>query len=132
MDSNRYGEQRHAPPRSRRLYSVNGQWYFTTREGIQYGPYQDQNEAVKVLAIFIALNSQANGPDNSKPHPGAQDGIECMVEELLKFFSFRTKHGQKATLFWVNRRLKELAENRLYSCTCKQRVDALKYAMYQE
>lgn len=135
MDSNRYGEQSHTPFRSRRLYSVNGQWYFTTREGIQFGPYQNQNEAAKVLAVFVAQNYRgvnANRQGISGLHPGAQDGIEYMVEELLRFFNFRIKHGQRATLVWANRRLKELEKNKLYSCNSKERVDALKYAMDQE
>jgi hypothetical protein len=135
MDSNRIGEQSHTAFRSRRLYSVNGQWYFDTREGKQFGPYQDQNETEKALAIFVAqsvLDLNTSEPTNKMLHPGEQDGIEYMVEELLEFFHFRKIHGQTAALGWANHRLKKLMDNRETISHSDERIEAIKYAMDRE
>lgn len=135
MDSNRFGEQSHTAFRGRRLYSINGQWYFDTREGKQFGPYRDQNETEKALAIFVAqslLDLNTSGSINKRRHPGEQDGIEYMVEELLEFFRFRKIHGQTAALGWAIHRLKKLRENRKTISHSDERIEAIKYAMDHE
>jgi hypothetical protein len=135
MNLKRHGEESHTPFRNRRLYSENGQWYFDTREGKQFGPYKDKNEAGKALAIFIAqsvYNQNTDRTDKNDPHHGAQDGIESLVEELLDFFLYLDAHGQTDALLWANHRLQELTENNKSISNCKQRIEALKYAMDQE
>ena len=135
MHPNRCGEQSHPPFRSRRLYSVNGQWFFDTRESEQFGPYRDQSEAKKALAIFVAQklrNHIADRSDDNRLRHGAQDGIEYMVEELLEFVGLRNSRGQTAALAWANQRLKELMDYRKNISNSKERMEALKYAMNQE
>lgn len=41
------------PFRSGRMYYVNDQWYFTTREGDDKGPYPSRDEAEAALAMFV-------------------------------------------------------------------------------
>lgn len=135
MELYRYGEQRHPAFRNRRLYSVNGQWYFDTREREQVGPYRDQNEAEKALAVFISktlLDLNASRPNNNRVQYGAQDGIAHMVEELLEFFSYSKKQGQTAALAWANHRLKKIMDNRKYISNSKERFEVLEYAMDYE
>jgi len=135
MGLNRYGEQSHTPFRNRRLYSANGQWFFDTREGKQFGPYRDQRETQKALALFVAQNLHAlkeNSLDNHGIDHGVQDGIEYMVEELMSFFRFRRQYGDTATLIWANNRLKVLMGNKIDTPEKKERIDALKYAIDNE
>jgi len=135
INPNRYGEQSPPPFRNRRFYSVNGRWFFDTREREQFGPYRDQSEAKKALAIFVAqkLHSRiADRSDNNRLRHGAQDGIEYMVEELLEFVSLRKNHGRTSALAWANQRLKELLDYRKNISNSKERAQALKYAMDQE
>jgi len=132
MGINRFGEESHTPFRSKRLYSVNGQWFFDTREDKQFGPYRDKSEAEKRLAIFIAQNLhdlKEGRPGIQSPDHGTQDGIEHMLEELSQFFLFRNMKGQTATLVWANRRLKELTENPNNISKTRDRIEVIQYAM---
>lgn len=49
----RQGEYEKAWFRSNRFYNVKGAWYFTTREGVDYGPFDSQREAVEALQGYI-------------------------------------------------------------------------------
>lgn len=51
--ANRQGEQGSVPPRRKRLFMKNKQWYFMTRNGLEHGPYQNLTEAKKELALFL-------------------------------------------------------------------------------
>lgn len=135
MNLNRYGEENYTAFRSQRLFSENGQWYFDTREGKMFGPYRDQNEAKRELAIFVAksfLDQGVDSPRRNSPQPGAQDNIEFMVEELLKFFRYRKNHGETSVLAWAKNRLKELVENGDRISHSKERIEVLKYALEHE
>ena len=39
-----------------RIHSINGQWYFLTREGANPGPFESKKLAENELAIFLAKN----------------------------------------------------------------------------
>ncbi len=39
--------------RSERLFSVNGVWYFATREGVDQGPFATRRLAEQALAGFV-------------------------------------------------------------------------------
>ena len=135
MYASRYGEQ--GPPcfRAQRVYSANGQWFFDTREREQFGPYRDQSEAKKALAIFVAHKLRGRIPDGSgknRLRPGAQDGIENMVEELLEFVRLRNNRGQMSALAWANWRLKEIKDDRINIANAEERMEALRYAINQE
>ena len=135
MVLNRYGEENYTAFRNRRLFSENGQWYFDTREGKLFGPYRDQYEAKKALAIFIAkslLDLNIDNLHNNSHPPGEQDNIESMVQELLKLFRYRIKNGETSVLAWANHRLKELKENSLSISNSKERMEVLKYALEKE
>lgn len=42
------------PPRSDRMFSENGLWYFHTREGRDIGPFRYRHEAESMLERYIA------------------------------------------------------------------------------
>ena len=50
---NRRGETGPVPPRRKRLYMKNKQWYFMTREGVEHGPYQNLTDTKRELALFL-------------------------------------------------------------------------------
>ena len=49
----REGEDSGTYFRTERFYSVNGQWFFTTREGHNAGPYDNHEEAEVELMMYI-------------------------------------------------------------------------------
>ena len=128
---NRQGEHNNAFYRSRRLCKVNGQWYFETREGMQFGPYERESEAKCALAIFIAAKLSAqNGYwlDVNGVRYGAQDGVEYMVEELLTFINDCRENGETIAITRARYRLEELGKTRDVS-NRSDRIKALEYAL---
>ena len=53
MNQHRQGESGSIPFRSGRIFNVGMQWYFTTREGIDRGPFEDRNDAEVELRLFV-------------------------------------------------------------------------------
>ena len=60
MDKNRRGERGHIPFRSGRFFSVGGEWFFTTREGGNHGPYSNRGIAEAALLNFVRNRSFAH------------------------------------------------------------------------
>ncbi|VAX10487.1 hypothetical protein MNBD_GAMMA25-1407 [hydrothermal vent metagenome] len=50
---NRYGEQGNIPQRKKRIYSLNNEWYFLTREYGVFGPYNTVLKARQELALYM-------------------------------------------------------------------------------
>lgn len=50
---NRMGEKCSIPDRSQRLFQLQEYWYYTTREGIDIGPFDTRQEAEKGISNFI-------------------------------------------------------------------------------
>jgi hypothetical protein len=50
--------------RSNRFFSGNGQWYFSTREHIDIGPFIHRDQAEAALERFIAVTMQPQGRDD--------------------------------------------------------------------
>ncbi len=53
MGQNRKGETGGIPFRTGRFFSVSGQWFFASREGVDHGPYLSRPEAEKALSNFL-------------------------------------------------------------------------------
>lgn len=49
----RAGELGEIPFRSDRFFCVGNQWYFSTREGFDSGPYANKNRAEESLRRFL-------------------------------------------------------------------------------
>lgn len=47
--------------RSDRFFSMNGQWFFTTREHLDMGPFISRQEAEIELAVFIRHVTAGSG-----------------------------------------------------------------------
>jgi len=132
MSSRRHGEPGHSPPyRSKRIYRANGYWYFDTREGTQFGPFENTEEAKKALAFFVAQNiyKRAEGGLNGEERPGVQDGIEHMVQEILDTLRCYKDFGALAADSWVRCRLEDLELNGKDNANDIECAGVLKYAI---
>lgn len=49
----RQGEDIYAWFRSNRFYKMKGLWYYSTREGVDFGPFQSRAEAEENLERFM-------------------------------------------------------------------------------
>ena len=49
----REGESRPYPFRSGRFFNVNGEWFFSTREGATFGPYAERSRAEEACTTFL-------------------------------------------------------------------------------
>jgi hypothetical protein len=60
----RKGEQGTAPVRSLRYLQKDGYWYYTTREGVDIGPFDSLDDAEMGVAEFIDFiqSSQVQNP----------------------------------------------------------------------
>lgn len=47
--------------RSNRFYNVKGQWFFSTREGVDFGPFENQQDAAQALHQFIQRAESQRG-----------------------------------------------------------------------
>lgn len=54
LAQHRAGEAGSIPFRTGRFFNVGGNWYFSTRESIDQGPYASRQEAVEALAHYLA------------------------------------------------------------------------------
>lgn len=54
MNQHRAGEKDKVVPfRNERYFCTNGEWYFETRNGGQYGPYSSKKEMEAELLLFL-------------------------------------------------------------------------------
>lgn len=60
MDMIRRGESGVIPFRSGRYFNVEAKWYFSSREGIDHGPYDSKYDAEVSLDVFIQNIIQFN------------------------------------------------------------------------
>lgn len=51
----RTGEQEKTRFRSERHYSVSGNYYFSTREGVEIGPFKTKSELEQAMGYFIEI-----------------------------------------------------------------------------
>lgn len=58
MKLNRTGEQGNVPFRSNRFFNSNGYWYYTTREGVDIGPFDSHEDAARGACEFIEFISR--------------------------------------------------------------------------
>ncbi|MGQ9424967.1 DUF6316 family protein [Gilvimarinus sp. F26214L] len=53
MKFNRTGEQGNVPARTDRFFTSNDYWYYTTREGVDIGPFDSFEDAANGANEFI-------------------------------------------------------------------------------
>jgi len=56
----RKGESGTIPFRTGRFFSVDNQWYFATREGVEHGPYKSKYDAEVNLDFLISTFNNNN------------------------------------------------------------------------
>ncbi len=60
MKLNRTGEQGNVPDREDRFFTSKDYWYYTTREGVDIGPFDSLDDAMHGAAEFIDFISNAD------------------------------------------------------------------------
>lgn len=60
---------------SSRIFRLNGEWYFSSREG-EHGPFQSEQDAARELETYVKLNSIEKEDD--------ADALEIVEEPELK------------------------------------------------
>jgi hypothetical protein len=63
--NNRSGEKAKSWFRSERFYSVSGDWYFTTREAMELGPFPSRKDAEAELMLFMRQANNNTLPSNA-------------------------------------------------------------------
>ena len=58
--SSRSGENESHPIRNERFFQMEHHWYYTTREGVNVGPFDSYHEADQGVAEFIEFVSAAD------------------------------------------------------------------------
>lgn len=132
MNPRRYGESSAPLPyRSKRLYRADAHWYFDTREGTQFGPFRTKQGAKRALAVFLAQNvfGWTNEQLKAENHPGTQDGIEHMVEEVIEVLRCERDFGALAAENWIKSRLEDLDSKAKGNPTAADIADVLQHAM---
>lgn len=59
MRDNRAGEIGNIPVRTDRFFAAQGEWFFSTREGLPIGPFEDKQDAQQGLGDFIEFMTLA-------------------------------------------------------------------------
>ena len=75
--------------RTDRFFTVSGRWYFTTREGEDFGPFENQDEANTRLVEYIATQSVLRRLRDSDP------GLENNSPEATKHIAELARDIQK-------------------------------------
>ena len=57
------------PFRSERIFNVNGEWFFQTREQKDMGPYESRKQAESASRHFARLNDKASQSQRSVQAP---------------------------------------------------------------
>jgi hypothetical protein len=57
MKSNRTGEHGRVPDRTDRFFIKNDYWYYTTREGVDIGPFDTLEDAAQGVQEFVEFVS---------------------------------------------------------------------------
>lgn len=73
MDGNRKGESGPVPYRTGRFFVVDSVWYFTTREGLDHGPFPTREKAQLQCKTYIQVCLQVEdrlGSSNKITQPG--------------------------------------------------------------
>ncbi len=58
--SNRRGESGSVPDRHARFIEKDSYWYYTTREGIDIGPFDNREDAIQGVTEFIEYICEAD------------------------------------------------------------------------
>jgi len=58
---NRAGEQGSAPERASRFFERDNYWYYRTREGLTFGPFDTRSDATQGASEFIDFIRHADG-----------------------------------------------------------------------
>lgn len=127
MPAKRHGEESHIPFRSGRFYSVGSEWYATTREGRDLGPFRSREEAKMAIAAYVAELSALEGQPTAAELSTESDSIEARVQELREFMRVREERGLDTALQWAQDRVMRFQVEPMPPREREDRLAALHY-----
>jgi hypothetical protein len=96
----RHGDQKDKTYfRSERLFCMNGQWYFCTREG-DYGPYASRNIAERALKRFVGDKVDLDGFQKSRTHEQSVPRLTTLAERMAKVTNGRSRPRDSSELLF--------------------------------
>ncbi len=137
MTTNRHGEKGAVPFRSGRVFRVDNDWYFATREVAQLGPYPSKNDAEVAMAAFVGFRIHQN---RAFTHPvlwavgthataGQSDPFRAMLSEAVQFYAARAEGQRNAALVWAVDRLRALRTEGERDATAGCRMAVLEHIL---
>ena len=117
--------------RSNRIYAADSQWWFDTREGVQFGPFLCRNTALCALAVFVAQHVHEGKITKKRASelPGSQDRVAHMIEEILEVLRQNRDFGEKASTNWIRSRLEELRGSSRLTAETVGRIQVLEFSL---
>jgi hypothetical protein len=100
--------------RCERFFTVGHEWYFTTREGLDIGPYASRPQAEIALAKYVARRC-ATSPDGVAEmfHGKGRETtpLEAQVGEVLSCWQQRRLRSGNSAYVWARQRLQQLRQH---------------------
>lgn len=127
MPAKRQGEKDNIPFRSGRFYSVGSEWYATTREGRELGPFRSREDVKMAVAAYVAELSALEGQPTASEISHESDSIEARVQELREFMRVREEQDLAAALQWARDRILRFQVEPMPPRERQDRLAALNY-----
>jgi hypothetical protein len=130
MSTNRRGESGPVPFRRGRFYSIDHQWYATTREGDELGPYASDEDAQMGVAAYL-VDYLSDEEVESLAVISTNDPVDLSISEIRRFKEKLAEAGVKAAIAWARSRVDRLMGEDLPVRQRQTRVHALQFMLEQ-
>lgn len=128
MNINRRGESCPIPFRRGRFYWLERQWYATTREGDELGPYATEQEAQMGVACYLAERLSEDEAE-ALAAISTSDPVDLTVTEIRRFNQEVETSGVGAALDWARRRIERIMKESLPPQQRRERISALEFLL---
>jgi len=116
--------------RSNRLFTVNHDWYFATREGENKGPFKDRKQAELALAAFVARCMSEGTSHSVSPKTGDRnEELNDMVEEAQDLMQIMQKQGITRACVWAYGRIQTLKGTDHKTRHPMRRIEVIEYLL---
>lgn len=134
----RFRNRRSDPPvtffRSSRYFTVGHEWYVTTREGRNLGPFSTRDEAELAGVEQVARHYLVSHGGVAKLYDHDEDGVtefELMVREMLAGLEQHQLRSENIAFVWTTQRIDELERYPDKQTHTAARIKALEYLLDQ-
>jgi len=90
MEVNRKGETGSVPYRTGRFFNVDSNWYFTSRGGVDHGPYASKADAELALKGFLSAGGKfttaSTDSSSGQFNTTSSDDVYNIIERQMRPF----------------------------------------------